>query len=103
MCVCVTLWILACQAPLFVEFSRQEYWSRLPFSTSGDLSTILGIECVSLVSPELAGSFLTNWPCKDISKIFERPIEEIIKYLGRTRVENIFHSGKLEEKQIIWL
>ena len=27
----VTPWIVACQAPLSVQFSRQEYWSRLPF------------------------------------------------------------------------
>ena len=27
----VTLWILACQDPLSVEFSRQEYCSGLPF------------------------------------------------------------------------
>ena len=26
-----TSWTLACQPPLSVEFSRQEYWSRLPF------------------------------------------------------------------------
>jgi len=26
-----------CQAPLSMEFSRQEYWSRLPFPTPGDL------------------------------------------------------------------
>ena len=25
------LWTLACQAPLFMGFSRQEYWSGLPF------------------------------------------------------------------------
>ena len=27
----------ALQAPLFMEFSRHEYWSRLPFPTPGDL------------------------------------------------------------------
>ena len=27
----VTPWTIAHQAPLFVEFSRQEYWSGLPF------------------------------------------------------------------------
>ena len=26
-----TLWIVACQAALSMEFSRQEYWSGLPF------------------------------------------------------------------------
>ena len=32
-----TLWTVACQAPLSMGFSRQEYWSRLPFSSPGDL------------------------------------------------------------------
>ena len=29
--LCATLWTIACQAPLSTGFSRQEYWSRLPF------------------------------------------------------------------------
>ena len=33
----VTPWTVALQAPLSIEFSRQEYWSGLPFSTPGDL------------------------------------------------------------------
>ena len=32
-----TLWTVACQAPLSVEFCRQEYWIRLPFPSPGDL------------------------------------------------------------------
>ena len=31
------LWTLACQAPLSMKFSRQEYWSELPFPSPGDL------------------------------------------------------------------
>ena len=37
---CLTLvfpWTVACQAPLSVEFSRQEYLSGLPFPSPGDL------------------------------------------------------------------
>ena len=30
-------WTAACQAPLSMEFSRQEYWCKLPFPVSGDL------------------------------------------------------------------
>ena len=30
-------WTVAPQAPLSMGFPRQEYWSRLPFSTPGDL------------------------------------------------------------------
>ena len=38
--LCLTLettWTVACQAPLSMEFSRQEYWSVLPFPSPGDL------------------------------------------------------------------
>jgi len=30
-------WTIAYQAPLCMEFSRQEYWSALPFLSPGDL------------------------------------------------------------------
>ena len=33
----VTPWTVAYQAPLSVGFSRQEYWSGLPFLSPGDL------------------------------------------------------------------
>ena len=33
-----TLWNIACQAPLSKGFSRQEYWSGLPFPSPVDLS-----------------------------------------------------------------
>ena len=32
-----TPWTVACQAPLSVGFSRQEYWDGLPFPSPGDL------------------------------------------------------------------
>ena len=32
-----TPWTVACQAPLSMEFSRQEYWSGLPFPSPRDL------------------------------------------------------------------
>ena len=31
----VTPWTVACQAPLFMGFFRQEHWSRLPFPPPG--------------------------------------------------------------------
>ena len=30
-------WTVAYQAPLSMEFSRQEYWSELPYPSPGDL------------------------------------------------------------------
>ena len=44
---------VAHQAPLSVEFSRQEYWNELPFSPTGDLPNPR-IEPTSLA---LAGGF----------------------------------------------
>ena len=32
-----TPWTVACQAPPSVGISRQQYWSRLPFPSPGDL------------------------------------------------------------------
>ena len=44
---------IACQAPLSIDFPRQEYWSGLLFPTPGDLPNP-GIKPSSLVSPTLA-------------------------------------------------
>ena len=57
----VTPWTAARQAPLSTEFTKQEYWSGLPFTASGDLPDP-GIEPVSPVSPALAGGFFTTEP-----------------------------------------
>ena len=43
-----TPWTVAHQAPLSMEFSRQEYWNGLPFPSLRDL-TDPGIELVSLI------------------------------------------------------
>ena len=83
MCVCVCVCVCVCtccavlshvqlfatpctvagEAPLSLEFSRQEYWSRLPFPTPRDLLGP-GIETSSFASPALVGGFFatsTTW------------------------------------------
>ena len=71
MCLCAWLlshvwllqphaWTVAHQSPLSVEFSRQEYWSMLPFPTSKDLSN-QGLN-QHLESTALAGRFFTTVP-----------------------------------------
>ena len=47
-----TPWTIAHWAPLSIEFSRQEYWSRLPFPSPGDLPNP-EIEPVSLMPSAL--------------------------------------------------
>ena len=37
LCLFVTPWIATCLAPLSLQFSRQQYWSGLPFPSPGDL------------------------------------------------------------------
>ena len=57
----VTPWTVAHQAPLSMGFSRQEYWSGLPFPSPGDLPDP-GIEPMSLTSPSLTGGFFITEP-----------------------------------------
>ena len=52
----VTPWTVACQAPMSMKFSRQKYWSGLPYPSLGDLPHT-GIEPIP---PTLAGRFFTT-------------------------------------------
>ena len=54
-----TPWTVAHQAPLSIEFPRQEYWRGLPLLPLEDLPDT-GIKASSFVSPALAGGFFTN-------------------------------------------
>ena len=54
----VTFWTVACQAPLSMGFSRQEYWNGLPYPPPEDLPDS-EIELTSLTSPGLEGGFFT--------------------------------------------
>ena len=67
----VTPRTVAHQAPLSMEFSRQEYWSGFPCPPPGDLPDP-GIEPESLMSPALASGFFTP------SAIWEAPNQLIV-------------------------
>ena len=69
----VTLWTVACQAPLSVGFSRQEYWSGLPCPLPGDLPNP-GIEPASLMSPALTGEFFTTSATWEAPSIILSPL-----------------------------
>ena len=56
-----TPWTVAHYVPLSMGFSRQEYWSGLPFPPPGDLPNP-GIEPVSPASPAWGGGFLITVP-----------------------------------------
>ena len=53
-----TPWTVACQAPLPMGFSRQEYWSGLSCPPPGDLPD----PRIKPASPALAGRFFTTEP-----------------------------------------
>ena len=53
-----TPWTVACQIPLSMGFSRQEYWSGLLFPSPGDLPH----PGIKHMSPALAGGFVTSEP-----------------------------------------
>ena len=57
-----TPWTVACHTPLFMEFSKQEYWNGLPFLTPGAL-------CNPGIEPVLAGRFFTTVPPRSQGKI----------------------------------
>ena len=60
--LCLTLaiqWTPACQAPLSMRLSKQEYWNGLPYPPPVDLPN-QGIKLVSLMSPALTDGFFTT-------------------------------------------
>ena len=77
-----TLWTVACQAPLSMGFSMQEYWSGLPCSPPRDLPN-LRIKPESLMSPALTGRFFTTsatWDAQTIQKIIVKRKKYIYIY-----------------------
>ena len=66
-----TPWTVTHQAPLCMAFFRQEYWSGLPCSRTGDLPNP-GIKPMPLASPAMAGRFFTTsitWEAPENTKL----------------------------------
>ena len=104
----VTLWTVACQAPLSMGFSRQEYRSRLPCPPPGNLPDP-GIGTASLISPEFAGRFFNTsatwevFDCVDHNRLWK-----ILKEIGvsdhLTCLQRYLYGGReateLDKKQL---
>ena len=67
-----TPWTVVFQAPLSMGFSRQEYWSGLPCCPPGDL-LYSRVKPPSLMSPALAGGFLTTGSTWESPETGEKP------------------------------
>ena len=90
----VALWTVACQAPLSMEFSSQEYWSGLPCPPAGDLPDP-GIKPTSLMSPALASRFFTT------STTWEVPFSAMLQHKTKRIKKKKFLSGS-EYQLSIW-
>ena len=75
-----TIWTAAHQAPVSMGFSRQEYWSELPFPPPRDLPDP-GIKPASLAFPALAGRFFTTEP-PGKPQYFDRDCTDYIDCFG---------------------
>ena len=81
--------IVAHQAPLSMEFSKQEYWGGLPFPSPGDLPEP-GIEPESPVTPALVGRFFTTWATWELlilySYFIPSPITSLVAQMVKNRL-----------------
>jgi len=87
-----TLWTVACQAPLSMVFSRQEYWSGLPFPSPADFPNP-GIEPAfqadSLPVSHLGSPCLSSvWGqfCMVINNLFKSPLENTHTHIHRHNI-----------------
>ena len=87
-----TPWPVDCQAPLSMEFSRQEHWNGSPFPPPGDLPDP-GIEHGCSASPALAGGFLPHEPPAGGRKR-ERDREGGGKTFQKEKQDNAAQAGK---------
>ena len=71
-------------------FSKQEYWSRLPFPPPRDLS-YSGIEPSSLMSPALAGGIFP------ISATWEALV---VKFYQKSEIKNIYIWNNLKYNEL---
>ena len=88
MCVCVCLlgtrhvrlfaspWNVALQAPLSMEFSRQEYWSGVSFPSSGDLPN----PAIEPGSPALQADSLPSEPTGKSPLCIGRPLSKNLTF-----------------------
>ena len=75
-----------------MEFSKQEYWSGVPFATPEDLPHP-GIEPVHLTSPALAGGFFTD--CTPGKPCLSSPVYSVLLQPPERTVSTCSETGRL--------
>ena len=86
----VTPWTVAHQAPLPIEFSRHQYWSRLPFPSPGDLldpgikpgSPVLQVDSLptELGEKTYSQGLFFAWPLQTSSGSSDSPVQTTARY-----------------------
>ena len=101
-----TPWTVAHQAPLHMGFSRQEYWSGLPFPSPGDLpdpgieprspalqaDAWFGYICVVVQSPSCVQLFVTPWPAACQASLSSTVSRSLLKLMT---IESVIPSNHL--------
>ena len=87
-----------------MEFSRQEYWSLLPFPPPGSLPDP-EMETVSLVSPALAGEFFTHWATWDahiyqVVSINQNTGKVTLNKTGKLALEELTIFGEMQSDKL---
>ena len=93
-------WTVAYQAPLSIEFFRQEYWSGLPFPSPGDIPNP-GSESSSPVSPALKVDSLPTEPLGKPTRYLESLVAQMVKSLPATLetwVQSLSREDRLEKE-----
>ena len=101
----VTAWTVAHQAPLSMGFSRQEYWSGLPFPSPGDLPNP-GIEPRSPALQADAGRCFNLWATreahqqiKDAANSSDMSQSESLGFTRKWEVKDEWSQGVKEESE----
>ena len=94
----VTLWTIDHQAPLSMAFSRQEYWSGLPFPPPGDLPSP-GIQPRSPASPALQADSLPLSYHGSVGKHTEKQFVYLSQQLGRNTHPERKDMGVLSKEE----
>ena len=83
----VTPWTITCQVFLSMEFSRQEYWSELPFASPGDLPD----PRLKPRSPEFqADSLLAVLPRSSFVYTMQSSWKSLIQSLWKSLIQRMF-------------
>ena len=90
----VILWTIACQAPLSLGFSRQEYLDGLPFPPPGDLPDP-GLKLACLMSlHRQVGSLPLAPPGICLFRSFAHLKKNLIIYLPNIELQTFLNFGK---------